>query len=211
MGRFPLGCESGHGPESGPDHATDPGSTRPARSPRNRGVFRPDRGSVQDPGQDRTFGTSRRGRGGTRGSTANTVETEHEQRSSDDQFLILQPSLDQSWWKLWGGLDGLTGTIVDQAISKAADQLAAHPETPRDRGWRRAMGLAQICISDTPPPVQVTVHVDARTCSRQQRPGRCGIGSRTPSGKTSPRSGPLRIGGRSHHPNRRRHPHGLRT
>jgi 5-methylcytosine-specific restriction endonuclease McrA len=56
----------------------------------------------------------------------------------------------------------LTGTIVDQAISKAADQLAAHPETPRDRGWRRAMGLAQICISDTPPPVQVTVHVDAR-------------------------------------------------
>ena len=34
------------------------------------------------------------------------VETEHEQRSSDDQFLILQPSLDQSWWKLWEGWTG---------------------------------------------------------------------------------------------------------
>src|SRR5512145_1587093 len=27
-----------------------------------------------------------------------------EQRNWDDQFLILQPSLDQSWWKLWGGV-----------------------------------------------------------------------------------------------------------
>lgn len=89
-----------------------------------------------------------------------TVETE--QRSAQDQFLVLQPSLDESWWRLWGGLDGLTGTIVDQAISRAADQLPVDPDQPRDDGWRRAMGLAQICITDDPPPIQVTVHVDAK-------------------------------------------------
>lgn len=56
----------------------------------------------------------------------------------------------------------MTGGIIDQAIGRAADQLPADPETPRNRGWRRAIGLAQICISDTPPSVQVGVHVDTR-------------------------------------------------
>ncbi len=56
----------------------------------------------------------------------------------------------------------MTGGIIDQAIGRAADQLPADPETPRNRGWRRAIGLAQICISDTPPSLQVGVHVDTR-------------------------------------------------
>jgi 5-methylcytosine-specific restriction endonuclease McrA len=90
------------------------------------------------------------------------ITAEEEQRSAEDQFLVMQPSLDESWWKLWGGLDGLTGTIVDQAISHAADQLPTMPDMPTNSGWRRAMGLAQICISDDPPPAQVTVHVDAK-------------------------------------------------
>ena len=66
MGGQPARCIHRYRPVSGSDHATDPGSTRPARSPGNRGVFRPDRSCLQDSGQDRTVGTSRCGRGGTR-------------------------------------------------------------------------------------------------------------------------------------------------
>ncbi|HUF95986.1 MAG TPA: hypothetical protein VMO52_07890, partial [Acidimicrobiia bacterium] len=34
--------------------------------------------------------------------------SEDEIRSAEDRYLILQPSLDESWWTLRGGLDGIT-------------------------------------------------------------------------------------------------------
>jgi hypothetical protein len=77
----------------------------------------------------------------------------------NDRFLVLQPSLDESWWRLWGGLDGFAGSIVDKVLSEAADQL---PEPDGDSSWRRATALVQLCVSDEPPPAQVTVIVDSR-------------------------------------------------
>jgi hypothetical protein len=44
------------------------------------------------------------------------ITAEDEFRSADDRFLVLQPSLDESWWKLWGGLDGVSGAIVDKVL-----------------------------------------------------------------------------------------------
>lgn len=113
-----------------------------------------------------------------------------EQRSSEDQFLILQPSLDQSWWKLWGGLDGSTGTIVDQTLTETADSLPVLPDGTRgSSSWRKATALSQLAVSDDPPAAQVTVHVEARHAAESN--GQSGLGSRTPGGTTSPRSGPL--------------------
>jgi 5-methylcytosine-specific restriction endonuclease McrA len=90
------------------------------------------------------------------------ITAEDEQRSSDDQFLVLQPSLDQSWWKLWGGLEGTGGAILDKVISEMADQLPALPDGTRgSTSWRKASALIQLAISDKPIPAQVTVHVDA--------------------------------------------------
>ena len=84
-----------------------------------------------------------------------------EVRSAHDRFLVLQPSLDESWWKLWGGLDGYAGALVDKVLSEAADALPELPDrSTGDSGWRRATALVELCVSDTPIPTQVTVLVD---------------------------------------------------
>lgn len=139
------------------------------------------------------------------------ITVQDEQRSSDDRFLILQPSLDQSWWKLWGGLDGLTGGIIDQAIGRAADQLPADPETPRESGMETSHRSGPDLYQRHTPIRPGRCPRRHQTCSRKQRNSRSGLGSRTQGRAASPRSGPLRIGSRSHRPGRRRNPHGLRT
>jgi hypothetical protein len=86
-----------------------------------------------------------------------------EERSFFDRHLVMQPSLDRAWWRLWGGLDGVTGAIVDQALTTAADQLPVDPASPgvNDTAWRKATALAQLCVSDNPPPAQVSVFIEA--------------------------------------------------
>lgn len=84
-------------------------------------------------------------------------------RTADDRFLILQPSLDESWWKLWGGLDGSAGAIVDKVLTDMADQLPSFPDGSRgDTAWRRATALVELAVNDDPPPAQVTVFVESR-------------------------------------------------
>src|SRR5688572_17657714 len=100
---------------------------------------------------------------GVRREAANRarISAEDEYRTGRDQFLILQPSLDESWWKLWGGLDGATGALVDKTISEKADDLPLLPDGTRgDSSWRKAIALAELCITDDPPPAQLTVFVD---------------------------------------------------
>ena len=91
------------------------------------------------------------------------VTAEEEMRSAGDQFLVMQPSLDESWWRLWGGLDGYSGAIVSKTLTETADQLPTLPDgTKGDSSWRKANALVQLCISEDPPPAQVTVFVDAK-------------------------------------------------
>jgi hypothetical protein len=83
------------------------------------------------------------------------ISSEDEHRNAGDRFLILQPSLDESWWKLWGGLDGVSGAIVDKVLSETADQLPDFPDGTRgDSSWRRATALVELAVSDDPPPAQ---------------------------------------------------------
>src|SRR5690606_27780995 len=51
-----------------------------------------------------------------------------EAKTVDDQFLVMQPSLDRSWFKVWGGVDGYTGEVLDKTLTELADQI----ETPED-------------------------------------------------------------------------------
>jgi hypothetical protein len=90
------------------------------------------------------------------------ISTEAERRNAADQYLVLQPSLDESWWRLWGGLDGYSGAIVDKTLSQLADQLPPHPDGTRGTSsWRKATALPGLCVSDDPPPAQITIFVDA--------------------------------------------------
>ena len=85
-----------------------------------------------------------------------------EMKTAEDRFLVVQPALDESWWKLWGGLDGYSGAIVNKVLTEAADQLPVLPDGTRgDSSWRKATALLELCISDDALPAQVTVFVDA--------------------------------------------------
>jgi hypothetical protein len=96
-------------------------------------------------------------------ATRARITADEESRTFEDRFLVIQPSLDESWWKLWGGLDGVSGAIVDKALTEAADNLPALPDGSRgDTSWRRATALVELCVADAPPPAQITVFVDAR-------------------------------------------------
>jgi hypothetical protein len=89
------------------------------------------------------------------------VSADAEFRSADDRFLVIQPSLDESWWKLWGGLDGHAGAMVDKVLSGMADQLPQLPDgSTGDGSWRKATALFELCVSEDPVPSHVTVFVD---------------------------------------------------
>lgn len=90
------------------------------------------------------------------------ISAEAEARSATDRFLIMQPSLDQSWWKLWGGLDGPSGALVDKVLGEAGDDLPDLPDGSRgSAAWRRATALVETMASDEAPPANVTVIVEA--------------------------------------------------
>jgi hypothetical protein len=59
-----------------------------------------------------------------------------------DRFLHIQPSLDESHWKLWGQLSGVDGRIVDKAIHTAIDSLPDNPDTTASQD--RADGLVSV-------------------------------------------------------------------
>lgn len=90
------------------------------------------------------------------------VDADVELRTAAERFLVIQPTLDESWWRLWGGLDGASGALVDKVLSEAADRL---PDLPDGDGggasWRRATALVELCVTDDPTPAQVTVFVEA--------------------------------------------------
>ncbi len=100
-----------------------------------------------------------------------TAEGEH--RIEQDRFLVIQPSLDESRWKLWGGLDGYSGAIVDKALSDAADALPVPEDMRVDSGWRKATALAQLCMGDAAPASEVSVFVDTGEAAATD--GRAGV------------------------------------
>jgi hypothetical protein len=91
------------------------------------------------------------------------ITADDEYRTAGDRFLVVQPNLDESWFKLWGGLDGPSGALVDKVLTETADDLPDLPDGTRpDLGWCRATALVQCLTSNDPPPVQVSVFVDTR-------------------------------------------------
>src|SRR5690606_20616318 len=82
-----------------------------------------------------------------------------EVRPVDDRFLVLQPSLDDSSWRLWGGVDAYAGEIIDKTLTALADQLPQAPEEKRyvSAGWKRATALVELCRAAAAPQRDVSV------------------------------------------------------
>ena len=97
-----------------------------------------------------------------------------EAKSLEDSYLVLQPSLDESWWQGHFGLDGHIGSIVDKALSERADSLPDMPDGTRGgSSWRKAMALADVCMGEDAPASQLTVFVDASQAA--QTSGESGV------------------------------------
>ncbi len=91
------------------------------------------------------------------------ITAEHERQGADERYLAMQPSLDESRWRLWGELDGYSGAVVDKALTKAADELPDLPDGSQgSQGWRRATALVGCLTADQAPPGEVAVIVEAR-------------------------------------------------
>jgi 5-methylcytosine-specific restriction endonuclease McrA len=89
-----------------------------------------------------------------------TADTEY--KTADQRYHVLQPNLDESWWKYWGELDGYSGAVMHKVLSEAADRLPDPPDGTRgSRGWQLATALVETLVSDDPAPGQVSVIVDA--------------------------------------------------
>ena len=63
---------------------------------------------------------------------------------------------------------------MDKTLSEAADGLPLLPDGTRgDRSWRKAIALAELCVTDDPPAARLTVFVDATHATPSN--GRAGV------------------------------------
>ena len=103
-----------------------------------------------------------------------------EQRRFEDRFLVLQPNLSESWWKLWGGLGGAEGAIVEKALLSRADSFPRLPDGSRPhRSTANADALVSIAedsltggaASDGTDGATstISVFVDANEASKELR------------------------------------------
>lgn len=94
-------------------------------------------------------------------ATRERLTSEQEAKGHGDRFLMIQPSLDESWWKLWGGLPGLAGQIVEKALLEPADTFPTLEGD--DRSQRLADALTSLALdsltggSEDSPGREVTV------------------------------------------------------
>lgn len=90
------------------------------------------------------------------------VAAEDEAMLASDRFLVMQPNLDKSAWKVWGGLDGETGSVVDRALTEKADELPELPDGTRGtHSWRMATALYVLATGGESPKAQINLFVDA--------------------------------------------------
>ncbi|MFQ5968554.1 MAG: DUF222 domain-containing protein [Acidimicrobiia bacterium] len=93
-----------------------------------------------------------------------------EQQAFADRYFVLQPSLDESSWRLSGQLAGVDGRVVEKALDQRRDELPRDPDARGSASQRNADALTSICQdsltgvsqdgTDRSEPL-VTVFVDA--------------------------------------------------
>ncbi|HUP17407.1 MAG TPA: DUF222 domain-containing protein [Acidimicrobiia bacterium] len=99
-----------------------------------------------------------------------------EQASFEDRYLVIQPNLDSSMYKLWGQIHGVDGQIVDEVLRKRASTFPNIPD--QSQGQLLADALTDVCLdsltggseSEQPgrPVVVAEVFVDATVAAPTQ-------------------------------------------
>ncbi len=122
------------------------------------------------------------------------ISRQDEQDTYRDRFLSIQPTLDQTSYKLWGRFPGTDGRLLDEALTRRADQFPTMPDGKRcARTQRQADALVSIAqdsleeaegASSSAP--LVSIFVDATLAANTK--GEAGA-----SIDTGPRVGPLTL------------------
>jgi len=96
------------------------------------------------------------------------ITTDIERKAFDRRYLVTQPNLDESSWRLYGQLPGMAGRVLVEALDRKADQLPN--DTSEARSIRRADALWAISLDslqgtdgatiETATPL-LTVFIDA--------------------------------------------------
>ncbi len=69
-----------------------------------------------------------------------------------DRYVAIQPSLDESLWRLHGRLAGYEGAVVAQALTERGDALHCDPQHRGSRGQRAADALYAMALDTLDPP-----------------------------------------------------------
>jgi hypothetical protein len=68
-----------------------------------------------------------------------------EQQTYDSRFLSIQPTLDQTAYRMWGLFGGTDGQLIEQALTHRADQFPTQPDSRHvPRTQRQADALVAI-------------------------------------------------------------------
>ena len=120
-------------------------------------------------------------------ATRQDLTGERERSVFEGRHLTMQPTLDQSRWRLSGDLPGHDGAIIQEALFAKADSFPS--ESRRDgQGARQADALTAICLDSltggseevqSRPEGGVTVFVDTRLGPNGYIPGGPAIGPNT--------------------------------
>jgi len=87
------------------------------------------------------------------------------------RYLLIQPNLEDTSWRLHGLIPAVDGALVQQALDNRADQIALETGSTEPRAARRVDALVSLCTSNRPgdgegsSPVTVTVVVEAKTAA----------------------------------------------
>jgi len=69
-----------------------------------------------------------------------------ESDSFEYRYLVIQPNLDESVFKVWGQLPGVDGRIIEKALTARETELPVLPDQRQGQGQRRADALTSICM-----------------------------------------------------------------
>lgn len=90
------------------------------------------------------------------------ITSTEESARFDERYLHIQPTLDDTAWKLWGQLAALDGAIVEQALFARADELPNDFTTARST--KTADALVAICQDSLDPiPAEAVQQVPTST------------------------------------------------
>lgn len=81
------------------------------------------------------------------------IHRDSERRDHNRSYLTMQPSLDEGWWAIHGGVTGVAGATIQSALQQRADDF---PSEEGGVAHRQALALETICADSLDGATEAT-------------------------------------------------------